>query len=329
MKQAQKTPLAKRDALRYAANLMGAAVLVYLVVNAVVRAVNGVVLEAFSKGKEPPDSISAACYLALVCAGLLCAIWLLRHFSGSLIPGPLRYLDPKDVRLWLFLPVFLGLGMLGSVLTAQLQALLTKIKIYEAPAAYVLPKGVFPMLLAFLALCVAPAILEEMLCRGLLQRMLARWGVLFSVCVSSLVFTLLHGDIAQMPTVFLLSVFLGLTAHATNSLLPSTVLHFCNNAVVFLLLCAQQKMEGAKGLGVAVYVLFLLLLAAAVCGVFIARWRLLSTLRPVPVRHNPANRQNRLRRMLSAPVYVVMMAWLVWCAIWPLLPFGKGAAAGT
>lgn len=327
MKQPEKTHAVKRDALRYAANLLGAAVLVYLVVSALVSAANGVVLDAFSKGKQPPDLVTAVCYLFLACAGLLCAIVFLRRFSRSLIPSPMRYLDPKDVRLWLFLPVFLGIGMLGSVLTAQLQAFLTKFTAYEAPAAQVLPEGFFAMILAFLSLCVVPAILEEMLCRGLMQRMLERWGVLFSVAVSSALFSMLHGDLAQMPTIFLLSVFLGFAAHATNSLLPSTVLHFCNNAVVFLLMCAQQKMQSAKGLGVAIYVLFILLIAAAVCTVFIVRARLLKTLRPVPLRHNPANRQNRLRRLASAPLYMVTMLWLVWCIIWPLLPFGKGGAA--
>ena len=324
----QKT---QRDILRYAANLIGAAAAIYILVTTLFRLLLGWLFTAFNKSAtlanpvSVPDIAVALGNLLLTGIGLVCAIWFLSRSATASLRPRLHFTDPKDVRLWLFLPVFLGIGILCSVLTAGLQSWLAQHTAYTVPEGTRLPNGVLPMLLAFLTLCVAPAILEEILCRGWMQGMLRRWGVWFSVIVSSAVFALLHGDIAQMPSILILSVCLGLAAYATDSLLPSVLLHFCNNTVAFIMLCTRQKLSGTAQLGASLYFVFIVFAVTAAAVALIIRWRLLSTLRPVPVHHNPENRQKRVLRMATAPVYVVVMLWLVLRAVWPLFPLGKGA----
>lgn len=100
---------------------------------------------------------------------------------------------PRDGRLWLFVPVFLGAGFLCSLLTTLLQRLLAAFTRYRAPEAIRLPQSGFATFLYFIGMCVVPAVLEELLVRGAMQAVLSRWGTWFSIVVSSVVFTLLHG----------------------------------------------------------------------------------------------------------------------------------------
>ena len=102
-------------------------------------------------------------------------------------------------------------------------------------------------------MCVVPAVLEELLVRGAMQAVLSRWGTWFSIVVSSVVFTLLHGDIAQMPSLFILSVLMGLAAYCTGSLALGMALHFAYNTMSFLFLYAAQKMDGVSAFAFAGY----------------------------------------------------------------------------
>lgn len=142
--------------------------------------------------------------------GLAAAFWLLA-VGVRATPMRLRISVqmPRDGRLWLFVPVFLGAGFLCSLLTTLLQRLLAAFTRYRAPEAIRLPQSGFATFLYFIGMCVVPAVLEELLVRGAMQAVLSRWGTWFSIVVSSVVFTLLHGDIAQMPSLFILSVLHG------------------------------------------------------------------------------------------------------------------------
>ena len=97
-----------------------------------------------------------------------------------------------------------------------------------------LPLG--PELLV-IAICVFPAIFEEIAFRGLVQeRMVAAAGTLIGFVAASALFVALHFNILSAPYLFLLSMFLCWVRAATASLHPCMVLHFLHNyAVLFLL----------------------------------------------------------------------------------------------
>lgn len=325
---AQKTAPRRRELLTAVADLIGAGAAVYLLCSMLLRLAAGGVLKLISPGATfedaagVPEFVPGLLNLILAVAGL----WLAVRFLKELCPAQLRpgcaMTDPRDRRLWLFLPVFLGVSLLGDVLSAALQRLLAAHTGYTAPAAVQLPDSGLALLLYFAAMCVAPAILEELFCRGMMQGMLRRWGVWFSIVVSSVVFTLLHADIAQMPSIFVLSVFLGLVAYATDSLMPGMVLHFVNNVAAFIFLLTQQKLDGVKAFGMLTYLVGVMVLAAAVCVGVIHRLGLMRTLRPIPQVYDPKNRQKRVLRLATAPLFMVVMLWLAVRAVLPL--FARG-----
>lgn len=315
----------KRDALPYAANLTGAVAAVYVVSGTLLRLLAGVVVQVFHAQatlENPigvPESVTATLHILIGMLSLLAAIRFAKSFGCALLPMRFSFTDPRDRRLWLFLPVFLGIGLLGSVVSSLLQSFLEKNTHYTPPGTSVLPENGWATALCFISMCIVPAILEELLVRGCLQNLFRRWGVWFSIAVSSAVFTLLHADIAQMPTIFCLSVFLGLCAYVTDSLFPGMVLHFANNALSFFFLYVQQRMDGRTAIGVTVYLLAFFFFGAALCIWQIAAMNLMRTLRPIPRAANPKNRAHRVRRMLRSPLFVGMMLYLLVRAVWPLL----------
>lgn len=89
--------------------------------------------------------------------------------------------------------------------------------------------------LALLALVVAPAFGEELLCRGWIQRGLQpRLGAGRAVAVAALIFGLLHLDPIHALFAIFLGLYLGTIACWAGSTWPGIVCHGVNNAVAVL-----------------------------------------------------------------------------------------------
>lgn len=85
--------------------------------------------------------------------------------------------------------------------------------------------------LIFLAGFAAP-VGEELLFRGVLYTMLReRWGIWPGVLISSLIFGLIHGDLAVGLTAFLLGILLALVFEYSHSLWTSILVHTINNSI--------------------------------------------------------------------------------------------------
>ena len=94
--------------------------------------------------------------------------------------------------------------------------------------------GGLPLLLACVAL--APAICEEVLCRGTLlsgmRHSLGKWG---GVIMSSFLFAVLHLSPERFLPQFTIGIALGVLTLRSGSLLPAMIVHFGHNAALLLL----------------------------------------------------------------------------------------------
>lgn len=145
-----------------------------------------------------------------------------------------------------------------------------------------------------------------------------RWGAWFSILLTSVLFTLMHGDIAQMPAVFLISMVLGITAHASGSLLPGMVMHFANNCMSFCFTWAAQKLDGIGALALTGYLTLVFFLAGAfVHQCFSEKQGHVHSGGTAPLERCQ-NRQKRLSRLASSPLFVALMLGLAVRAVLPL-----------
>lgn len=92
------------------------------------------------------------------------------------------------------------------------------------------------LVLALLAMAVAPAFGEELLCRGWIQRGLQeRLGAARAVGLAALIFGLLHLDPVHALFAVFLGLYLGIVACWAGSTWPSIFCHGVNNALAVLL----------------------------------------------------------------------------------------------
>ncbi|MDR3314328.1 MAG: CPBP family intramembrane metalloprotease [Oscillospiraceae bacterium] len=93
--------------------------------------------------------------------------------------------------------------------------------------------ALFLFRLLVIALC--PAVIEELLMRGAVLQPLRRYGDVFAVVFSSLLFALLHGNLLQGVFAFFAGLAMGFAAVYSGSLWPGIVLHFLNNGFAVVL----------------------------------------------------------------------------------------------
>ena len=155
----------------------------------------------------------------------------------------------------------------------------------------------------FIALALTPAICEELLFRGYLQRQVERgWGTVASVVVVGVLFGLYHLRLSQVIPLSLLGVYLGFVVWATGSLWAGVLVHLLNNGLAVVASTAARAqgvdLDALEQAGVPWYFgVAGLALAAAVSRVLAARRfdvagpapdsRLLPSPSPVPAAPSP------------------------------------------
>lgn len=167
-------------------------------------------------------------------------------------------LKTKDLRIMLpapwspgfCLPVFLGVANLANLAGALIN------RLTGSPAtSEMLPSGGPELLVQFLALCVMPAIAEELLFRGAFQGLMRPCGSAAAIFAPALLFSVLHLDLAQGLTAFACGVFLGWLAERSGSILPGMLLHFVNNALAFLTIYLRYYAPAEVSFGVELFIL--------------------------------------------------------------------------
>lgn len=79
------------------------------------------------------------------------------------------------------------------------------------------------------AFAVLPAILEELLFRGVLLSEFIKYGKSFAIVISAFFFASVHGSIEQMMYSFVYGIIFGYVAVKTGSIAVGIIMHFTNN----------------------------------------------------------------------------------------------------
>ena len=167
-------------------------------------------------------------------------------------------LKTKDLRIMLPAPwspgfclsVFLGVANLANLAGALIN------RLTGSPAtSEMLPSGGPELLMQFLALCVMPAIAEELLFRGAFQGLMRPCGSAAAIFAPALLFGVLHLDLAQGLTAFACGVFLGWLAERSGSILPGMLLHLVNNSLAFLTIYLRYYAPAEVSFGVELFIL--------------------------------------------------------------------------
>lgn len=170
-------------------------------------------------------------------AALLAPVWAARYFwPGQTALGLAR---PRGALLRWLLPAYLAAAQVGSLLAGAVG------RMTGSAQQVALPDTPGALFLAFLTLCVMPALLEEVLFRGLMQGFLRPQGALLAIVGQAVPFALLHGNLAEILFALPAGLVFGLLAEQSGSILPGMLVHFANNALAFLALWLQSRAYGS------------------------------------------------------------------------------------
>ncbi len=90
--------------------------------------------------------------------------------------------------------------------------------------------------LTLAALAITPAICEELIFRGYVQRQAERrFGAVGGILFSGIIFGLYHLRLSQVIPLCVLGIYLGYVVWRTGSLWPAIIVHFLNNALAVVL----------------------------------------------------------------------------------------------
>lgn len=138
---------------------------------------------------------------------------------------------------------FLAL-ILANVTTSILTGLLQEYGVTFDDPELPMPTKLSEYIIMTLATVIVPAFTEEFAFRGVILHSFRKYGDLFAVGMSSLLFACMHGNMSQMPFALILGFVMGLLVVCTDSIWTGIAIHLFNNtyAVVLTLIsdnCSQ------------------------------------------------------------------------------------------
>ncbi len=138
----------------------------------------------------------------------------------------LQPIAPGSVGIW----ILFGIGANGfaTVFNAPIQNYLSGYEAFEMVSTQA-PTSVTEFIIGIIVLCLLPAILEELFCRGIILREYERYGALFAVLAAASMFALLHMTVASFVYTWVLGIVLAIVVLKTNSVYPAMLMHFSAN----------------------------------------------------------------------------------------------------
>ena len=193
---------------------------------------------------------------------------------------------------------------------------------YEAMQPEALPAGVLGVVVFTLRTAVVPAMIEEFVFRGVLMQSLKKYGGVFAVVSTAVLFGLMHANMTQAPFAIIAGLALGYCAAVTGSVWVSVAVHFCNNFVSVLITVASAKAGEVAG-GVASTVIVYGGIALGVCAAVV--YFLLAG-REARLEKATVYAKNKAAAFFLAPTLLIAIGWLIWYTLNDIVPFAAWLA---
>lgn len=231
----------ERRSIRNAANGIGLSFLGYLaitlafavvlmVITEVGEMAFGIRIDVFENEIAFWVSTIITSWVSLLIPFLIYALFIKIPFSVAM---PFKRM-PADLAMGGVL-VGLGATVIASYATESLTIVLETVGIGITMPEVEMPLTVAGKILYVLAFAVTPAFVEEICFRGIVMQSLRRFGDIFALVTSALIFGVFHLNLVQMPYAFIMGLCIGYFVMRTGSLWVGVIIHFINNGLVVLM----------------------------------------------------------------------------------------------
>lgn len=208
-------------------------------------------------------------YSVFVVGGSFLIIGLIMHKKGYLGAMPMG--KPANAK---YLPIVIigafGICLLGNIFTSYFDSFIEAISGFELkmPETPDPNKAFLDIFLYFLSTAAVPALVEELIMRGIIMQPLRRYGDWFAILASSMIFGLMHCNLLQIPFAFFAGIAIGYAVITTGSVWTGVLIHFCNNAfsvamAIVLTFCGEDS-AAAQVCNILFYAIIAIGIACAV-----------------------------------------------------------------
>lgn len=144
----------------------------------------------------------------------------------------------KSVKINLLIPaIFIGMAVAMTANSAS-QILAENFSIFGVENKVSMSNTVTSAaeaILYIIATAVVPAFAEEFAFRGIIMGSLRKYGDVFAIIASAVMFGLMHRNTTQIVFAFILGLIFGFITCKTNSIIPAIIIHFLNNLYAVIL----------------------------------------------------------------------------------------------
>lgn len=237
----------EKKAIRRMGNFIGLAIIAFVLLQNILTL--PIVLFGLTEQFYSDGLFYYSFYVFLSVLGVALPFVLLGRFIKKEQPHTLYpFARPKDtLTAVLSLPIGMGVCMAANIVTNLIIKFFELFHIYlkqsDTPSA---GSGLLGSSIFFIAIAVIPALCEEIGLRGVVLQSLKKYGGLFALVVSSVVFGLMHGNMVQIPFAMMVGGIIAYFVLKTNSLWPGIFIHFFNNGTSAILELVGNKVSNDK-----------------------------------------------------------------------------------
>lgn len=285
---------ARAAALRRAGAACGCAALGYLVARSVLTALANALLALRVPGASLANPAGTGLAAAILLQAVVSALSLAAPFALLPLAGGVPAASPRRLNAEQWAALFLLFWLLimgGNLLAGAFTG--------SGSGQMDLPPSGLALAAAWLAVCLVPAVGEELLFRGLLQGWLRPFGPVVAVAGQALLFALLHGRAPAVAAALFGGTALGIAAACSGSLVPGMAFHLYNNTLAFAGQYCQQY-------GAPQIICYLLMFLPPLAALAFAPWRALPRRGAGRLR----GQGRELLRLLRSPGYLTALAVL-------------------
>lgn len=173
----------------------------------------------------------------------------------------LRRKNPWDMGLILkYTVIAMGFSTIAGFVVMGLDMIVNLFDIRLTTPDFSLTSDMTSNIFMLLSVLVVAPIFEELLCRGVILRTLQRYNTRFAIIVSSIIFGLLHMNIIQGLPAFAIGLVFAYVSVKANSVIPSMIMHFINNAFAMVATAMIGRFTFAE-IGFLVFEILMMLFA--------------------------------------------------------------------
>ena len=262
----------QRREIRFTGSLIGAAVLLFVLINNAFALFLSVTNLYNSYLRDPVIQFSLDIIVTFI--AILLPFMLMGRLISKRVPVPsvVPLELPQGGAAFTAFAVFTGFGlcMLGNIITSWVVSL-SQLAGHEFVSPDIsFPEGTGGFVLSVVRIAVVAAICEELSFRGAVLQPLRKHGEWFAIICSACVFGLLHGNFVQAPFAIIAGIGLGWACIKTRSIWTPIAIHFLNNlfSVAMSYLLKAGVAEENEALVIESVILYTVLAAGAVSAYF-------------------------------------------------------------